>query len=382
MNRKSLELILLSFFTLAIVMGIGRFAYTPLFPYMDNLSSKAAGWLASANYTGYFLGAFLVKSIHPTRQRFLFYLWTNIVTTILMGVTMSFSIWLLLRFISGVTSAIVFVYISGWISQVVHNYEGKNRNGIIFGGVGFGIFLSGILVPLLMPISNWRVIWITLGLISIVFTLIFYRFLPESNQKLHSPHKKNLTDSKRSVLGLYICYFCEGFGYIIFGTFIVAKLSSNDALPISPSIIWAITGLAAIPSCLFWTWLRNRISLTRALSIAYIVQLTAIVFNTISSSLIFTILSGIGFGGTFIGITVLSFEMARKLRPDAPQQHIAGITAVYGIGQLLGPIATSFLHPDVSYIPSFLLSAVVILVGLVTSLISDKISNIKVNESH
>ena len=46
--------------TLAVAIGIGRFAFTPILPMMQKdagLTLAAAGWLASANYVGYFIGA-------------------------------------------------------------------------------------------------------------------------------------------------------------------------------------------------------------------------------------------------------------------------------------------------------------------------------------
>ena len=45
---------------LAVAMGIGRFAFTPLLPMMQSdggLSLAAGGWLAAANYLGYLFGA-------------------------------------------------------------------------------------------------------------------------------------------------------------------------------------------------------------------------------------------------------------------------------------------------------------------------------------
>ena len=45
---------------LAVAMGIGRFAFTPLLPMMLHdgvVNLPAASWLASANYFGYLVGA-------------------------------------------------------------------------------------------------------------------------------------------------------------------------------------------------------------------------------------------------------------------------------------------------------------------------------------
>ena len=49
---------------LAVAMGIGRFAFTPLLPMMladGVIDLAAASWLASANYLGYLAGALFCK---------------------------------------------------------------------------------------------------------------------------------------------------------------------------------------------------------------------------------------------------------------------------------------------------------------------------------
>jgi hypothetical protein len=55
-------LVAAGFVALAVAMGIGRFAFTPVLPMMRHegaLSITGAAWLASANYAGYLAGALL-----------------------------------------------------------------------------------------------------------------------------------------------------------------------------------------------------------------------------------------------------------------------------------------------------------------------------------
>ena len=56
--------------TLVVVMGLGRFAYTPILPEMlqaQVLSLQASGWVAAANFTGYLAGALLATLVTSRR---------------------------------------------------------------------------------------------------------------------------------------------------------------------------------------------------------------------------------------------------------------------------------------------------------------------------
>src|SRR3546814_17450134 len=91
---------------LAVVMGIGRFVFTPLLPMMlrDHLSDlRQGGWLATANYVGYFVGAMMCTVIrgysrHAVRQSLV----AAVVLTALMGWLDGQLAWLALRSAIGV----------------------------------------------------------------------------------------------------------------------------------------------------------------------------------------------------------------------------------------------------------------------------------------
>src|SRR5919201_3323202 len=89
---------------LAAAMGIGRFAFTPLLPLMqehDGLSLAAGGYLASANYLGYFVGA-LAASWAAARVSLPLVLFAIAAATLAMGFTHGMAAWLALRFADGV----------------------------------------------------------------------------------------------------------------------------------------------------------------------------------------------------------------------------------------------------------------------------------------
>ena len=61
-NYKVLILILTGTAALALAVGIGRFAYTPILPYMLeelNMSKTVGGLIASWNFFGYLCGSLL-----------------------------------------------------------------------------------------------------------------------------------------------------------------------------------------------------------------------------------------------------------------------------------------------------------------------------------
>ncbi|MGH8457219.1 MAG: YbfB/YjiJ family MFS transporter, partial [Stenotrophobium sp.] len=137
---------------LAIAMGVGRFAFTPLLPMMRadaGLSLAAAGWLASANYLGYLLGALTAARL-PASVAIRGGLLLIAAVTFGMGIGQDFIFWLALRLLAGIASAWVLVQVSAWALERLAQLQRPALSGAVFAGVGAGIAGAGALCMVLM----------------------------------------------------------------------------------------------------------------------------------------------------------------------------------------------------------------------------------------
>ena len=106
--------------SLVVAIGIGRFVYTPILPYMTaglGLAKSQAGLLASANYLGYLLGALAVARQAPPgdpRRWLLGSLAVSGFSTGAMALTTGLAPFLLLRFATGSPARWSWVWVLPW----------------------------------------------------------------------------------------------------------------------------------------------------------------------------------------------------------------------------------------------------------------------------
>src|SRR5438128_1506558 len=160
---------------LAVAMGIGRFAFTPILPMMQEdagVSIAMGGWLASANYVGYLLGALSViwRRIRATTG-IRAGLATIGLATLAMGLEHHFALWLFLPAVAGVASAWVLLYVPAACLARLASLRRPALSSTVFAGVGAGIALAGALCLVLMHAhaSSARA-WIVLGVLSVVLS--------------------------------------------------------------------------------------------------------------------------------------------------------------------------------------------------------------------
>lgn len=363
---------------LAAAMGIGRFVYTPILPFMVEslqLSRSQAGIIASANFLGYLLGA-LVAAIPalPVARRNLLIgaLAMSAVTTAAMGISDSVSIFILQRFIGGVASAFVLVLGSALVFEKLALAGRSGLSALHFSGVGFGIVISAILVSTLAAFGyEWRIQWYASGFLALLALVVVVRLIPAENEITPAVSAPSASGLNRRLIVHMIAYGLFGFGYIITATFISTMVRASAELRHIEPIIWLVVGLGAIPSVSLWNWVSQRIGMYRSFSLACLVEAFGVAISVQTDNEITLILSAILLGGTFMGITALGLGIARQLSLGNPRQGIALVTASFGLGQMIGPTFAGYTYAfgNSFLIPSFSAAfALVIAAGLVSTL--------------
>jgi len=333
---------------LAAAMGIGRFAYTPLLPAMQQaagLDPTQAGLLAAANYAGYLAGALLAAFAVPASGRIRILLVSAVgvaATTALMATTIDLAAWGVIRFVAGLASAGVLVLASGLVLDDLRRQGRASLSGWLFSGVGLGIVISGGGVRLTAGSLGWRGDWLLLALLATAAIYPCWRWFPyavrENAAAATSPPATAREHAIRIAhILLFAAYFLEGIGYIVTGTFLVAIVDGTPGLRGIGADVWIVVGLAVIPSVVLWAALAGRVGYARALAGAFGLQAAGIALP-IAGGAGAAFASAVLFGGTFAGITALTLALAGQLAPGHSARLIGMLTAIFGVGQMIGPV--------------------------------------------
>ena len=137
---------------------------------------------------------------------------------------------------------------------------------------------------------------------------------------------------------LAIGYFCEGLGYIVTATFLVAIIALTPGLEHFAPYSWVAVGLAAVPTTIIWPYLGRRFGNRKALLGAYALQAAGILVSIGAESIVAVLFAAVSFGGTFLGIVALTLTEGNLRMPGDGRRAAAVLTASFGVGQVLGPV--------------------------------------------
>ena len=360
---------------MAAAMGIGRFAYTPLLPEMVtrfDWSYADAGDVASANFLGYLLGAFWAPklAISPSVRLWVAFSLMGSVATSYLGAEISeFSMWLALRFTSGICSAFCLVILTTHLMQTLVRCGSEHLGNIHFAGVGLGIVLCTLGV---LSGGSVETQWARQGFIAAFLMAGAWLFLSPGPWIVPDSPERTVIDGERvRVWPVIVGYGFFGYGYIVAATFMVAMANDlADASNFDVRSIWLVVGASTLPSVYLWQWLAQRWRLPETLMLSYVVLSAGALTAGLAESFATLMFAAVLLGGTFGAITALGLSLGRNLAPHRVAQVVSAMTIAFSLGQLLGPAVSGrladllggFAYP--SAIAALLLAAAACLVPL------------------
>lgn len=357
---------------LAVAMGIGRFAFTPILPMMQSevgLTLTAAGWLAAANYLGYFLGAVCAARLSmawAVRGGLLLIA----VVTFAMGLTHAFALWLVLRLVAGVASAWVLVHVSAWALDHLHALQRADAGGVVFAGVGIGIAGAGLLCLGLMSLSvDADRAWQWFGAAALLLTAFVwpaFHSRPSPPELARSEAMPRVRWNRDRAL-VALCYAALGFGYIIPATFLPAMARHYVTDSTVFGLAWPVFGTAAALS----TWIVARglhaVDNRKLWASCYVLMAFGVALPVLWPGLPAILIAALLVGGTFMVVTMVGLREARAVSPQAATAFIATLTAAFALTQVIGPVLVSaVVHLAHGFADSLLAAALVLLVAAVT----------------
>lgn len=342
---------------LAIAMGVGRFAFTPLLPMMlqdAGLTVAEGAWLASANYLGHLIGALAAMRMH---LRAVVVIRASLIAvgvfTLAVGFTHSFTVWLVLRLLAGVASCLVLVFMSAWALNKLAPLQRPLLGGTVFTGVGAGIAAAGgvCLVAMANGISSAHT-WIALGVASFFLTAAIWPIVRGDDAQATSDTAA-ASDAQAITTGafhwdadrirLVVCYGMYGFGYIIPATFlpVMAKQAIHD--PTLFGLAWPAFGIAAALSTLGAALALRFTGNRRLWLLCHLVMAPGVAVPAFWPGIGGIVLAAIFVGGTFVVVTMVAMQEARDVAGPQAKNLIAAMTGAFGVGQIIGPVCAGFL---------------------------------------
>lgn len=353
----------------AVSLGITRFAYGLLLPPMRadlGWSYALAGAMNTANAAGYLLGALMMPGLIRRFEPLALLVGGACCASLFMAASGFFTaapLLLLQRLLAGVASAWVFVA-GGLLAARLGALQPARMGlllGLYYGGTGFGILLSALLVPALLAAAasrthGWAWAWWGLAAASGAGTLVLAwmaRLWPEAavagsagarDGAASAPAETRAPPLLRRFAWGLAAYGLFGAGYIGYMTFVIALLREQGAKPGEITLFYALLGIACLASSRLWAGLLDRFRGGGPQALLSSLVGIATLLPVLSSSTVVTMASGLLFGAVFLSVVASTTALVRHNLP--PAQWAAGISAftiVFALGQIIGPTLAGWI---------------------------------------
>jgi len=348
---------------LAIFCGLGlaRFAFGMLLPSMSaslGLDHAQGGLLGFANMAGYLIAVLLVPFVLPrlgTRASATANLLLIAASMICMTLTTSFPLLCALYLLTGIGSGGVVLPIMSVMSQWFHPSHRGLALGIAMSGPGFGIILSGFIVPKLAPVFgllSWQTGWLIFAVINIVVAAVTVALIrnkpsdiglvpfgraPDSSLTSTEVPKE---DKFKLLAHLGLIFVAYGATYMVYVTFVVTSMVESYHLSeAAAGELWAWFGFLSIFSGIVFGWVSDRVGRRIGLALAFTALSIAYFLVGLSDSE-----SGLTFSIILFGLAawsvpvIMGASAGDYFGPAAAANALAALTLAFSGGQAIGPV--------------------------------------------
>jgi predicted MFS family arabinose efflux permease len=342
----------------AISLGISRFSYGLLLPPMrEDLqwSYLLAGGMNTGNAFGYFIGALATPALMRRFGAQAALLGGSLLTALFMllsGFVLDAGTLMLQRVLAGVASAFIFIAGGLLVARLgsLHPQRAGLLIGIYYGGTGFGITLSALLVPAAIQQAlahgaahAWQWAWLMLGAACLLATALMAAPAMKIDGAAAPAGSGEGFAARRFAFGL-AGYFMFGVGYIGYMTFVVALLKEQGMQPGAITAFYASLGLATVASSRIWAGMLDRFKGGQSLAILNGVLGVATLLPALTAAPAAVFLSGLVFGAVFLSVVASTTALVRhNLPPPAWPAGISVFTTVFAFGQIVGPTMVGWI---------------------------------------
>ncbi|MBU5615918.1 YbfB/YjiJ family MFS transporter [Psychrobacter sp. TAE2020] len=383
-------------YCLAVAMGYGRFLFTATLPDIMTqltLSTTIAGWLASINYIGYFIGA-LIAMFVPQRltwQALMMGMIVSIVsTTLLVTPHLPLSLWYIIRLLAGIASGIGLILGSSFIIQKFSPARRSLLSTVHYAGIGTGISASAILTWWLLTLGyHFNVIWLVAGITSLPLLVLLYAIRPiktdatkltadikyPSIKQTYFNFKRSLYEAvvghTKAIALLAGSYVLAGFGYITSATFLPVMATQQLAnQTYAGLLIWLIVGIFAMLSNPLWGALAKRIGEINTLIGLTVLQAIGMFIPSLFDGALGLYSNAVILGLSFAGMVSMTLNIIKNINPAFSNLLMGMATLAYAAGQFVGPLVTVALAgKDDNFNAGLLVAGVGLVIGVVLLLL-------------
>ena len=355
-----------------MVLALSRFGYSVLLPPMRadlHWSYAVAGAMNTANAVGYLAGTLAVVGLvrrarlQPTLAGAFLLVGLSMIAC---GLTRDTGALLLLRALSGVGGGVL--YVAG-ASAAARLAEGSRSPGLVlglyFGGVGAGLLVSALCVPLVLTGNAWPAAWIAMGCLAALAAAPGWWAARAAAGPIATP----ATASGASLASLawsLAAFGVYGVGYLSFLTFAVAYARDSGRSAGEITVFWAVLALATVASARVWSTVIESWRGGRAMAAVLLATAAGAAIPLASPAEPVLIACGLLFGGSFASVSSVMTQLVRRALPQARwPAGIATAMTVFAAAQLAGPALTGYISDVAGGLRTGLAISVALLAGSV-----------------